>query len=126
VSGAYRLELVLVVLAAAVAIGMILHRQLAIGGLDRRPVRIAGDAENLVKICFHRWHAWDPAPTSAATVAHGDGDGSVVIGRSALVVFIDFRELGIDDFLVAGRSGRGFLAGVAAGRSGSSLVLLVD
>ena len=31
-----RLELVLVVLAAAVAVGMVLHRQLAVGGLDRR------------------------------------------------------------------------------------------
>src|SRR5690606_6906665 len=61
VSRAYGLELVLVLLAPAVAIRVILHRQLAVGGLDRRAVRIAGDTENLVKISFHRGHACTPA-----------------------------------------------------------------
>src|SRR5690606_38404407 len=56
VSGADRLELVLVFLAAPVAVGMVLHRELAVRGLDRRRVRIPVDAEQLVEIVFHRRH----------------------------------------------------------------------
>ena len=44
---------------------------------------------------------------------------AVFIRRSALVVFVDFGELGIDDFLVARR---GLLAAFATRRSGRSLV----
>src|SRR5690606_30833799 len=61
VSRAYGLELVLVLLAPAVAIRVILHRQLAVGRLARRAVRVAGDTENLVTIRFHRVHACTPA-----------------------------------------------------------------
>src|SRR5690606_3389564 len=73
VGGADRLELVLVVLAPAVAVGMALHRQLAISGLDRRAVRGARDAEQFVEIMFHRGHSSDPARTLTATGAPGDG-----------------------------------------------------
>ena len=50
-----RLELVLVLLATGIAVRMILHRKLAVGGLDRRAIRIPLDAEHLIiiELCCH-------------------------------------------------------------------------
>src|SRR5688572_5124545 len=69
------LELGLVVLAPLIAVGVELHRQLAIGGLDRRPVGGAADAEHFVKIGFHRRHVRPPPESLAVTGADCTGGG---------------------------------------------------
>ena len=48
IGGAERLELAFALGAAGVAVGMVLHGELAIGRLDRRPVGIAAHSEQFV------------------------------------------------------------------------------
>ena len=52
VSDADRLEFRLALAAARIAVRVMLHRELAIGGFDHRPIRIARDAEYFVKVDF--------------------------------------------------------------------------
>jgi hypothetical protein len=51
------LELVLAILVARIAVGMMLHRELAKRGLDLRVVRRAFNAEGLVKIALRHLSA---------------------------------------------------------------------
>ena len=52
VGDADRLEFRLALAASRIAVRVVLHRELAIGGFDRPPVRIARDAEDFVKVDF--------------------------------------------------------------------------
>ena len=54
IGGAHRLELAFAFPASRIAIRMVLHRQFAIGRLDRRPIGIAAHSEEFVKINFGR------------------------------------------------------------------------
>ena len=46
------LELLLRLLVAGIAIGMVLHGELAVGGLERVRIRVAGDSQCLVIIAL--------------------------------------------------------------------------
>ena len=52
VGDADRLELRLALVAARIAVRVMLHRKLAIGGLDRPAIRVARDAEYFVEVDF--------------------------------------------------------------------------
>ena len=74
VGGADRLELGLVFLAPGVTVRVMLHREPAVGGLDRRPIRVTAHAEQFVKVRFDRRHI-GPAPNLTATGAACTGGG---------------------------------------------------
>ena len=52
------LELALALGATGIAVGVVFHCQLAIGGLDRRPIGIAADAEQFVQVGFGCRHGF--------------------------------------------------------------------
>src|SRR5438874_1773499 len=54
--GGRLLELLLRLLVPNVAVGVILHRQTAVGLGDRVGIRLAGDLQNLVKVTLRRHH----------------------------------------------------------------------
>ena len=58
IGGTHRLELALAFGAAGIAVGVVLHCELAIGGLDRRAVGIAAHPEQFVEIGFGRRHGF--------------------------------------------------------------------
>src|SRR5690606_10976664 len=78
VRGRDGLELVLVLLASPVAVRVILHCELAVGGLDGGRVRVAVDAEQLVKVVFHRRHQIALSP-SGKRVGRGESIFSTVL-----------------------------------------------
>src|SRR5690606_38389605 len=63
---------------AGVAVGVILHRQLAIGGFDRPPIGIAADVEQLIEIYVHGVNGRPRSLSSAG--AGGTGGGCAVTG----------------------------------------------
>ena len=88
------LEFFLGLVIAGIAIGMVLQRQLAVGGLERRLVAIAGDAENFVIIAFGHVHVAEPIWNRAHRDLHHGGTQQPALEIVASLVLFEHGVIG--------------------------------